>query len=97
MNAQMDPHDRGEYLSRRHPEDARPANITTYQAMRCSAIISAAQDGHELWRERLDDVSKFLAAAGIEGGGAGICPSAADHWATINKYGWPPQGKSVQR
>lgn len=84
-------------LNREVPEGDPSANITVGQAAKCSAIISAAQDGHEEYRRPLDEIRKFLAAASAEGGGVDVRPRAADHWATIDTYDWPPQGKGAKK
>lgn len=83
--------------NREVPEEDPSANITVAQAAKCSAIISAAQDGHEEYRRPLDEIRKFLAAASAEGGGDDLRPRAADHWATIDTYDCPPQGKPAKK
>lgn len=88
----MNPQERDDYLNELRPEDSRPANITTFQAMKCAAILSAYQDGHEGWSDAVDDVSRFLEAAAAEGGGAVINPSSAQIWERIAELPFPPVG-----
>lgn len=76
------------------PGDDKPTAITRRQAQQCAAIVAAYRRGHTGYATALDDVHKFLLAAGLSGQHSDTASLAhlAQTWDAVDAWPWPVHG-----
>ena len=85
-----------ESVSAKRPDDDEPVHLTRLQMFKIAAITGAVHSGHDLYRDALNDISRFLQCVIAEAPGnehIATSMSAADAWAKIDEYPWPRPGK----
>lgn len=91
----QDPADVDALKSQSLDGDTNPANITAYQAQKCTAILEAYSDGQALYRQHVNTVAQFLKAAAVEGvlGRSGYSrPASSTIWQVLDELSWPRSG-----